>query len=154
LGGGRKGIMINNIKGILVLFVLSVTCVAKAQTTSTICDSLDKYWDKLYSKNDSAIGIVYMTSAPELLESWDSLTVHLEGADTLFKDVKQLKVYVSFYVNNDGNPICIKSIKSPDISLNYIAEKKVKTLKFRPAKLNNEIIIVRMTLPIIFVKEG
>jgi len=141
-------------KRILILFFLSATVVTNSQTISTICDSLDTYWSNFSNHYRNYVSLQYMESAPELLTNRDSLIIKLKGEDSLFINKDTIKVFTKFYVNKDGNPICIKVINTVKSELESFAIRKVSKYKFKPAISSKKIIIVPYTLPIIFIKDS
>ncbi len=136
---------------LIIVAILFFTIIVKSQTTPSICDSLNNYWDNFFKQFDGFV--TYMESAPELLTSIDSLCIRIKGQDSLFSSTNQFKAFVTFYVNEDGDPICLKLLKPNNIIVQNIVASRVGGLKFKPAIISGEIRIVPMALQFFFVKD-
>ena len=137
---------------LIVSVTLSFTSFGVSQTTTSSCDSLSRYWDKFFQQFDYG-SVTYMESAPELITSNDSLIVKIKGQDSLFYSKDQFKVFVTFFVNEQGDPICIKIIKPESLFIQNIVIKKVEEFKFKPAIIDGKISVVPMALQLLFIKD-
>jgi hypothetical protein len=137
---------------LIIVVILFFTIIVKSQTTPSICDSLNNYWDNFFKQFDGFF-VTYMESAPELLTSIDSLCIRIKGQDSLFSSTNQFKAFVTFYVNDDGDPICLKLLKPNNIIVQNIVASRVGGLKFKPAIISGKIRIVPMALQFLFIKD-
>lgn len=137
---------------IIISVTLSFTSFGVSQTTTSSCDSLNRYWDKFFQQFDYG-SVTYMESAPVLITSNDSLCVRIKGQDSLFSSTNQFKAFVTFFVNENGDPICLKLLKPESILVQNIVIKKVEGFRFKPAIISGKISVVPMALQLLFIKD-
>lgn len=137
---------------LIIVAILSFTIILKSQSTPSICDSLNNYWENFFKQFDYS-SVTYMESAPMLLTSNDSLRIRIKGQDSIFSSTNQFKAFVTFYVNEDGNPICLKVLKPNNILVQNIATSIIAGFKFKPAIIGGGIRIAPMVLQILFIKD-
>ncbi len=88
--------------------------------------------------------------APILSDSEDKLHIEVCNKKLFLDSNKVIKVFVRFIVSKRGLPGCMEIIRSPNDSLNNLAIKAIRKIRFKPASKKGQALDAVMVLPITF----
>jgi hypothetical protein len=131
----------------LFLNILLLSSILFCQSDS-LCEKLEKDWLSMPE------GVVMIM--PKLLCDQDSILniLHNVPYPSGIKDSAEGRIFISFIVDTDGNPKCLKIIKGLTDELDNDAIKLLKNLdlKFTPGVFNHKKVSTKMVLQVHYNK--